>query len=616
MRSFVFCALLVVLAVAGLGHAAAPPVTGNAQLISAINRALGDLNAEGELAALFSKYYPSSLSYQPGCLDGSSGSDYPTPITGGNLDNVISRGVLRLGRQFPNPPNVYANNSAGLEWELGNKIAAKFTAKYSKTITVQWIDGGIGTLLVAMKTSDDIDAYLGGATLSLTRDWLIGSCPYATTQMGYIIKNTASAFNTITSEAELNAGTIKYAVTAGSTADLWAQANLPLAERHTVATTTELYEMLQNDTVNTVVRFEPFNSAWIDTQADTSIYKTGVFGPFSFSAVHTRKDGCVGNGVRDIRLGNQQLIDAVDRIMNNLRNTDFFSNAYSAFAATIPSHVATCGAPASNFSTATFPTPIVGGTLHNVVQTGKLRVGRTFPNAPFAFTALGSADVTGLDVTIMDEIAVQLGLVYHNTITVEWVDTTLAALFNPTNDAIDLIMAGVGPSFTRAADFTFTCSYTSLQFSYIVGPKDVTIKTSVNNVADLNRADVTIAVLSGSTVLAYAQTNLPSANIVTVSTATELYEMVSNSTAHALLRQDPNSAYWISIQANPVDYKRGNFGYILPAAIAARRDACSAPGAPIIHVQGDGPVFVDPPSAANSLVASALFIALDRKSVV
>lgn len=564
---------------------------------------MGALSAAGDLSSLLATYYPSNLEFFPSCIDGIAPS-YPVPTPGGLLAGVVSSGTLRLGRQFPNPPIAYVNSTTnadtGLEYDLGNKIAARFSTAYGKSFTVQWTNGSLQTLTAGLQTADDIDAVLGGATITMSRTWLIPSCSYANSRMAWILKNTSSIFSTIASELNLNAVGLTYAVSAGTTADIWAQSNLPLATRTGASTTTELYELLRNNTVKAVVRFEPFNSAWLDTQPDRSAYKTGTFGPYSFLAVVTRKDNCTGSSTRNIFRGNQELIDATDRILNNLRNTPTPNAILAANNATSPPHVPTCGTPVSNITT--WPIPTAGGTLQSVLNSGVLRIGRQFPNAPFSYLT-GSSTLSGVDVDFVNEIARQLGVAYNKTIYVQWINSTLASLFaNPAADTFDIIVAGVGASYPRTIGYTFSCSYTSVRPSYIVGPKNTTLRDSINDVLGLNRSGIIIAVLAGSSALSFAQTNLALATIFPVATSTELYATLSNQSVHAILRQDPNNQFWIfSTGAANGTYNSGNYGSTLAISIGARRDACSYPAGT--------PTITDTSISVTSSVAASLMFA-------
>jgi ABC-type amino acid transport substrate-binding protein len=587
-----------------------------AQLLAAINAAIGQLNADGTLSSLRSKYIPSELQFRPSCLDGSG--SYPSASPTGALAQVISSGSLRLGRQFPNPPNNYINSTsgsaAGFEYELGLAIASKLSTQYSKTITVQWIDGTLATLATNLRDTNDLDAILGSAVIGLTRTWLAPSCSYGTTQLSYMIKNTSSLYETITSELQLNDRFTQVAVSAGTIGETWARANIPNADIIAVSTLTELYECILNDTAEVIVRPEPFNSAWLMTQPDPREYRITTFGDPSFQAVFVRKDACPTTTARNVRIGNQELLDAVDRALNNLRKENILNSVLISNNASSPAHLPTCGAPVSNFTQ--WPTPSTGGTLAAVIAAGTILVGRTYPNAPFSYQQ--AASIGGVDVDLLNQITAILSAAYSKTINVTWVDTTLTNLFaDPNADQFDLIAAGIGNSYSRFRDFSFSCSYASLQPSYVIGTKNTTLRDLALSVSDLNVPSATVGVLAGSTTATYANANLPLSTRVFVATTSELYQGVSNGTFDAILRQDPNNAFWVASSGSSADYKTGLYGNVFPISFGVRRDLCavSTPvSAPVIvtaPVAASSPVGVTAPrvNSAASFVSSVLVVA-------
>lgn len=152
---------------------------------------------------------------------------------------------------------------------------------------------------------------LASVSVSVSRIGLIYSCSYSVARRSYIIKNTAGTlFNTISSENELNQSGLRVAATAGTLSLAWAQSALPSATLTIASNNVELYQMLENDTVQAIVRFEPWNSFWVSTQSNPAVYKVGVTSAneLLFSAWHTRYDSCPSSNIRSIGTGNQGTI--------------------------------------------------------------------------------------------------------------------------------------------------------------------------------------------------------------------------------------------------------------------------------------------------------------------
>jgi hypothetical protein len=304
----------------------------------------------------------------------------------------------------------------------------------------------------------------------------------------------------------------------------------------------------------------------------------------------------------------------VDRALNNLRKENILNSVLISNNASSPAHLPTCGAPVSNFTQ--WPTPSTGGTLAAVIAAGTILVGRTYPNAPFSYQQ--AASIGGVDVDLLNQITAILSAAYSKTINVTWVDTTLTNLFaDPNADQFDLIAAGIGNSYSRFRDFSFSCSYASLQPSYVIGTKNTTLRDLALSVSDLNVPSATVGVLAGSTTATYANANLPLSTRVFVATTSELYQGVSNGTFDAILRQDPNNAFWVASSGSSADYKTGLYGNVFPISFGVRRDLCavSTPvSAPVIvtaPVAASSPVGVTAPrvNSAASFVSSVLVVA-------
>jgi ABC-type amino acid transport substrate-binding protein len=330
-------------------------------------------------------------------------------------------------------------------------------------------------LINAVKTSDTIDVVLASISASMSRLGLIYSCSYAVARRGYIIKSTAgSLFDTISSENDLNVAGLRVAAVSGTLGLAWAQQALTNVELIIAPSNPVMYEMLSNNTVQAIVRFEPWNSFWVANQTDASSYKTGVSSTneLLFSAWHTRYDTCSSSASRAIGVGNQgtqscpsytsfaSLIVSISpfqslltrstlvRIhfltysntqslrnlsciaLNNIRvtNAGFYSAVYARHNATTPSHTFTCAATSSNITT--WPVPTNGGSLAQVINSGVLRAGRFFPNAPFNYLEGLSTSSVGVDADIAYEVARALSVAYSKSISIQWVDVSSGDLFN------------------------------------------------------------------------------------------------------------------------------------------------------------------------------------------
>src|SRR5581483_2768576 len=112
----------------------------------------------------------------------------------------------------------------------------------------------------------------------------------------------------------------------------------------------------------------------------------------------------------------------------------------------------------------------------------------------------------------------------------EFVETTWANFVAGLQSGqFDLSIAGTFATVTRAAAVEFTKPVSYLGYSAVVKKGDTRFK----EIPDLNREDVTVAVIQGGASVDYAKENFPKAKLVTLSTGNLLAPFVEVSAGRA-----------------------------------------------------------------------------------
>lgn len=168
--------------------------------------------------------------------------------------------------------------------------------------------------------------------------------------------------------------------------------------------------------------------------------------------------------------------------------------------------------------------------LDRVLQNGELRVGMSGNQPPFNVMSRGGS-LIGIEVDLATVLAAAIG-VELNIVTKPFGEL-LPAL---SAGEVDVVMSGMAITAERSREFAF------------VGPtmfsgKSILTKSqtlaAVTEAGEINRANVRLAALEGSTSQAFVENFLPEAQLITVADYDEAVEMLRSDEIDALVADMP-----------------------------------------------------------------------------
>lgn len=175
-----------------------------------------------------------------------------------------------------------------------------------------------------------------------------------------------------------------------------------------------------------------------------------------------------------------------------------------------------------------------GGALTRIVDTGEIRVGMTGEQPPLTMIAR-DGEFIGLDVDLMRVLALNMD-VDARFVKVEF-DRLLDAL---DADEIDVVMSGMTITPQRAARVNFIGPYLTSGKSLLTRSKEL---AAIRDPGRLNRRELRIAALRGSTSEDFVRGTLPSASLVLTPGLDEAVQKVMSGEVDALLADRETCAF-------------------------------------------------------------------------
>ncbi|RTL54717.1 MAG: transporter substrate-binding domain-containing protein [Bradyrhizobiaceae bacterium] len=171
-----------------------------------------------------------------------------------------------------------------------------------------------------------------------------------------------------------------------------------------------------------------------------------------------------------------------------------------------------------------------GDALKELAPTGKLRVGVAYaPSATPVFVAKDeSGGAHGVPRDLGDALAKKLGVP---------VDLTIAATTNELTDGVAAGTLDIGfmpADDTRRERVNFSPAYFVIESTYLAGAS-----TDIKTMADVDRKDITVVGINGSTTMRSAARSLKNATVVPAKSIDEALDMLKSGKVQALaLTQD------------------------------------------------------------------------------
>jgi ABC-type amino acid transport substrate-binding protein len=263
---------------------------GNDELRSAINAALSEWQTSGDAATSWNNWYGDSVAYDaPGTC---SGSYIDNPTEGGTLDAVISRGVLRIGSDFPSPPLYFTQGGSstvvGFDQDFANFLTGKLSAKYNKTITSTRVATNFGDLITTLNsTSFPYDVASGGMYVTDARAALANfACNISIGSVGgAILSSRASEITSVedVAKAGFTVGVLNATVQFTTLADAGATV-IPVANMD------DAWPLLENGTIDAWVGSRPTIAYWSTVNTDKAVTVLPQWGASNGVAWAVRKD--------------------------------------------------------------------------------------------------------------------------------------------------------------------------------------------------------------------------------------------------------------------------------------------------------------------------------------
>jgi polar amino acid transport system substrate-binding protein len=168
--------------------------------------------------------------------------------------------------------------------------------------------------------------------------------------------------------------------------------------------------------------------------------------------------------------------------------------------------------------------------LERVLQSGQLRVGMSGNQPPFNVRSRGGS-LIGIEVDLAAVLAAAMG-VDLNIVTKPF-GQLLPAL---NSGEVDVVMSGMAITAQRSRDFVFVGPTMFSGKSILTKSKTL---AAVTEAEEINRANIRLAALEGSTSQQFVEMAIPEAQLTTVSDYDEAVEMLRSDQVDALVADMP-----------------------------------------------------------------------------
>lgn len=243
--------------------------------------------------------------------------------------------------------------------------------------------------------------------------------------------------------------------------------------------------------------------------------------------------------------GNDEFLDAMDVALTAIVDSGDYDTIFETW---FEGEVVLVDDTDTNTAT-TYPTATSGGTLDDIIDSGKIVFGSDTTYPPFESIAT-SGEVVGFDADIADAIAAEFTKEYGETIVAEMMTTDWDPIIpNLIAGEFDAILSAMTKTPERAQQIDFTRAYYSSSQGVLRGTLDAS-SVLVETVDDLNNATIKIAVQTGTTSDLYAQDNLPLATVQGFSTFDLVIAALENGDVHVALGDTPVMAFYETANAD------------------------------------------------------------------
>ncbi len=397
----------------------------------------------------------------------------------GTLADILAAGKIQVGSDVAYPPfediDLGTGDVVGFDVDIMEELAAYISAEYDTNITVEFVASDWDPIIPNL-VAEQFDVIMSAMTITTAREELVDFTRwYYQSAMGILV-TTANPENILNTD-DLNDAGVTIGVQTGTTTHIWLQDE-------------------GIDDVATVLTYDDFPLAIVALKAGNVDCVLGDVAVLNLDAVESGLTKVVYAWEGDeperfgiaCRTGDDDLRLALNAAIENILGDDeenpiitrIYNEIYEEWHGT-------------DHAGYIQPTE----TLAAIIATGKIRVGSDVAYPPFEDIDLGTGDVVGFDVDVMDELAAYMSIKYSTTITAEFVASDWDPIIpNLQAQQFDVIMSAMTITTAREELVDFTRWYYQSAMGILVATAN---PKAIMNTDDLNDAGVTIGVQTGTT---------------------------------------------------------------------------------------------------------------------
>lgn len=233
---------------------------------------------------IMKKFSKSFLSLASVLILASCGSD----VSSGNLDNIVESEKLIIGTNAEYPPFEFVTvdgKLAGLDIELGKLLGTELSAKFNKTIVVEFVDMPFDGLIGSLQ-ANQIDMIAAAFSKNEEREEVVLFSDIYYQAKTVLLVKTSTSISSIEQLATLKLGAQLGTIQEGFASDIIAnQANLKA-----LASLTTLTLDLKNNNINAILVEEPVANAIVKNNSDLKVINTLSFDDDDGYAFASKKD--------------------------------------------------------------------------------------------------------------------------------------------------------------------------------------------------------------------------------------------------------------------------------------------------------------------------------------
>jgi polar amino acid transport system substrate-binding protein len=209
-------------------------------------------------------------------------------VSSGNLDNIVESEKLIIGTNAEYPPFEFVTvdgKLAGLDIELGKLLGTELSAKFNKTIVVEFVDMPFDGLIGSLQ-ANQIDMIAAAFSKNEEREKVVLFSDVYYQAKTVLLVKTSTSISSIEQLATLKLGAQLGTIQEGFASDIIAnQANLKA-----LASLTTLTLDLKNNNINAILVEEPVANAIVKNNSDLKVINTLSFDDDDGYAFASKKD--------------------------------------------------------------------------------------------------------------------------------------------------------------------------------------------------------------------------------------------------------------------------------------------------------------------------------------